>query len=108
MTNISDLFTYLYVGGVNLVWFDVAQGDLEFVVYVKMTLNYHFSSFSSQVLGLEVCTTMPGLRGALDLTQGFMHARQAPYQLSCIPGRFSYFCDRISSVPWAAWNSLSS
>lgn len=73
MTNTSDLFTYLYVGGVNLIWFDVAQGDL---VYLKMTLNYHFSS---QVLGLEVCTTMPGLRGALDLTQGFMHARQAPY-----------------------------
>lgn len=58
MTNISDLFTYLYVAGVNLVWFAVPQGDLEFVVYVKMTVNYHFSS---QVLGLEVCTTMPSL-----------------------------------------------
>ena len=39
MTNISDLFTYLYVGEVNLVWVDVAQGDLEFVVCLKMTLN---------------------------------------------------------------------
>lgn len=44
-------------------------------------------AFISRVLGFHECTTMHGLCSIRDLTQDFMHARQAIYTRSHIPGQ---------------------
>lgn len=40
--------------------------------------------FTSQVLGLQMCITMPSLCNTVDRTQSFVHSRQALYQPSSI------------------------
>lgn len=41
----------------------VAQAGLKLIIWLGMTLNYNpeFPTFTSRVLGLQACVTMPGL-----------------------------------------------
>lgn len=63
----------------------LSQASIEHGMELKMTLL-------SQVLGLQTCTTISGLCGTEDGTQGFGHARQTVYPLSHIhsPGSSIY------------------
>lgn len=46
-------------------------------------------------LGLQVYATMPGLYNAGDSTQGFVHGRQALFQLSCLSNRTLISCSSL-------------
>lgn len=50
-----------------------------------MTLNFWFAYAKPPVLRCQVCTTMAGLCGIGNETQGLVHARQVFYQLSYTP-----------------------
>lgn len=52
----------------------IVQVVLELTMQPRMTLNSQLSASISCVSGLQVYTTVPGLQGASDQTQDFMHA----------------------------------
>lgn len=57
--------------------------DLRFAIYSQGSWIAGSSAFTSRVLGLQACATLPGLCGAANRTHGFMLARKALGLLDC-------------------------
>lgn len=51
---------------VDCSWSLVAQAVLQLTMELRLALNSDPPAFTSQVLGLHVCTTMPGIHYNLD------------------------------------------
>lgn len=79
---VPTLFIYLFLrqGLVQSV-----QAGLKLTTSPKMTLNFHASCFHLPVLQIKAYATTPGLCGAGDQNEGFLHARQVLYQIEPHP-----------------------
>lgn len=56
-------------------------GLMQFRLTLNLPALYLHAASISRVLGLQTCTSKPGLCSIGDQTQGLVHARQACYQL---------------------------
>lgn len=79
----------------------VAQAGLKLTIWLGMTLNYNpkFPTFTSRVLWLQACVTMPDLCAG-DQIQALRHAQQALCQPSSLFNdiNLSHHCIRLVPI----------